>query len=180
MDNQALYLTLLQKFAASQADAPRQIEAALAAGDNPTAERIAHTLTGLAGTIGAQALQDQADALEDAVHTGGDAAAALPGVKAALSALIAALQAVVPAPGEAAVAPSAGATVQRDVLTAPLLSLLQAGDADAQLLFAEHEAGYAAVFGAHFKAVQGAIADFAFDEALALVSEALKESPDPT
>ena len=65
------------------------------------------------------------------------------------------------------------------MLIAPLLTLLQAGDADAQSLFAEHEAGYAAVFGKHFKDVQGAIADFAFDEALALVNEALEGSPDP-
>ncbi|MEI6721428.1 MAG: response regulator, partial [Betaproteobacteria bacterium] len=50
MGKQARYVSLLRDFVATQADAPARIEAALAASDPATAERMAHTLKGLAGT----------------------------------------------------------------------------------------------------------------------------------
>jgi two-component system sensor histidine kinase/response regulator len=173
MGKEARYVALLREFAATQADAPVRAEAALAAHDRAAAERIAHTLKGLAGTIGADALQAQANTLEEAVRTGGDAAAALPGVQAALGKLLAALQAVLPAQTEAAPAAQAASTMtqaERDALIAQLLALLQADDPKAQKLLAEHEAVYAQAFGAQFKAIKSAIADFALDEALDIVT----------
>jgi len=177
MGKQARYVALLREFAATQADAPVRAEAALAAHDPAAAERIAHTLKGLAGTIGADALQAQANTLEEAVRTGGDAAAALPGVQAALGKLLTALQAVLPAQTEAAPAAQAASTMtqaERDALIAQLLALLQADDPKAQKLLAEHEAVFAQAFGAQFKAIKSAITDFALDEALDIVT-ALKE-----
>jgi two-component system sensor histidine kinase/response regulator len=158
--------------------------AALAGHDSAAAERIAHTLKGLAGTIGADALQAQAHTLEEAVRTGGDAAAALPGVQAALGGLLATLQAVLPAPEQAAQAAGAAAhpaatvtPAQRAALITELLALLQADDPRAQKLLTEHEAVFAAAFGARFEALQSAIADFALDEALEIANLALGDSP---
>lgn len=54
---EALYLTTLQMFMAGQATAATEIAAALDAQDWETAERLAHTLRGLSGTIGAAELQ---------------------------------------------------------------------------------------------------------------------------
>ncbi len=53
----ALYLTMLRMFASGQARAATDIIAALDGHDWETAERLAHTLRGLAGTIGATELQ---------------------------------------------------------------------------------------------------------------------------
>ena len=170
MGKQARYLALLREFATTQGDAPERIAQALAAHDPAAAERIAHTLKGLAGTIGADALQAQANTLEEAVRTGGDAAAALPGVKAALGSLLATLQAVLPAQAEAAQPVATLDPAERDALIAQLLALLQADDPKAQKLLAEHEAVFAQAYGAQFKAIKSAIADYALDEALDIVT----------
>ncbi|MGL4205323.1 MAG: response regulator [Aeromonadaceae bacterium] len=70
MGNHTLYRRLLRKFAASQADFAARFTAALRAGDPATAMRCAHTLKGLAGNIGAQAVQDAAGELELACKQG--------------------------------------------------------------------------------------------------------------
>jgi HPt (histidine-containing phosphotransfer) domain-containing protein len=62
--NRHLYRNLLLKFRKSQADAAAEICQALAAGDRPRAERIAHTIRGIAGSIGAKELEAAAAALE--------------------------------------------------------------------------------------------------------------------
>jgi CheY-like chemotaxis protein len=58
------YLKLLNKFADNQADAIKQIRAALSDGDSELSVRLAHTLKGVGGAIGATALQEAAGKLE--------------------------------------------------------------------------------------------------------------------
>ena len=65
---------------------------------------------------------------------------------------------------------------ERDALIARLLALLQADDPKAQKLLVEHGSLFAAAFGAQFKAIKSAIADFALDEALEMANSALNES----
>lgn len=65
MGRSALYLSLLRKFPGSQGDAVARIRDALNADDWSTAERLAHTLKGVAGTIGANALQALADDINE-------------------------------------------------------------------------------------------------------------------
>ena len=62
--NHALYRDLLLKFRQSQARAAQDIRDALAARDRARSERIAHTVKGIAGTIGAKELQTAAGSLE--------------------------------------------------------------------------------------------------------------------
>ena len=109
------------------------------------------------------------------MRTGGDAAAALPGVKAALGSLLATLQAVLPAQAEAAQPVVTLDPAERDALLAQLLALLQADDPKAQKLLAEHEAVFAQAYGAQFKAIKSAIADYALDEALEIVTSAIND-----
>lgn len=71
---EALYLRLLQRFVSDHADSLLRVAAAQAAGDATTAERIAHTLKGVAAQIGAQALSERAQALEQALREGAPAA----------------------------------------------------------------------------------------------------------
>jgi two-component system sensor histidine kinase/response regulator len=59
-----LYRELLQKFIASQSDVPAGVRTATAAGDWALAERIAHTLKGVSGNIGANDVSACAAALQ--------------------------------------------------------------------------------------------------------------------
>ncbi|HEX5364878.1 MAG TPA: PAS domain S-box protein [Gallionella sp.] len=64
----SLYLSMLRKFVAGQKDFAAEMVKALEAGDRETAERLAHTLKGVAGNIGASAIQAQAAQLESALR----------------------------------------------------------------------------------------------------------------
>jgi CheY-like chemotaxis protein len=62
--NRKLYLKLLRQFVDQQGPAVGQITEALAKGDVALAERLAHTLKGVAGNIGAKPIQSVAGDLE--------------------------------------------------------------------------------------------------------------------
>ena len=64
LNDAELYTRLLRSFLASYGTFPDQFAQALTAHDLPMATRLAHTLRGSAGTIGATALTDAAHALE--------------------------------------------------------------------------------------------------------------------
>jgi signal transduction histidine kinase len=63
-----LYLSLLRKFEAGQKSAVAEILKTLEADDWHTAERLAHTLKGVSGNIGACGLQQLAESLETAIR----------------------------------------------------------------------------------------------------------------
>jgi two-component system, sensor histidine kinase and response regulator len=66
--NSRLYRDLLIKFAAKHSDAGLQISDALHIGDRSTAERIAHTVKGVAANIGIKPVQFAAEKLEKAIR----------------------------------------------------------------------------------------------------------------
>lgn len=70
MGNETFYLQVLHKFSENQKNAVSGIKEALEAGDSETAVRLAHTLKGLCGSIGAQALQAMAQELEYRIRDG--------------------------------------------------------------------------------------------------------------
>jgi HPt (histidine-containing phosphotransfer) domain-containing protein len=67
--NVALYYSLIEKFKANE-HVVLKIREAMAAGDLKTAERLAHTLRGIAGTLGAESLQSEAEQLENKFKNG--------------------------------------------------------------------------------------------------------------
>ncbi|MGL5509731.1 MAG: response regulator, partial [Microcoleaceae cyanobacterium] len=67
LGKKSLYLSMLRKFVSGQKDFGNQVKQALIAGDRKQAERIAHTLRGVAGNIGATEIQAVASALESAI-----------------------------------------------------------------------------------------------------------------
>lgn len=90
--NVAAYHGVLEKFRCNQASAIADIRAALEGGDRETAERLAHTLKGVSGALGAGGLQAQAGELEAAIREGrADMAALLPPLELALNGLFAAI-----------------------------------------------------------------------------------------
>jgi two-component system sensor histidine kinase/response regulator len=97
MRKETLYLALLKRFAETQADAVTRIRAARALGDAATAERVAHTLKGLAGMIGATEVQALAERAEEALHGGTPPEAALAALEERLSRLARALREQLPA-----------------------------------------------------------------------------------
>jgi PAS domain S-box-containing protein len=70
--NESLYRRILRRFVATQSEAPDGIRQALLEGDEETAVRMAHTLKGLAGTVGADDLRRRAEELEAALREGDD------------------------------------------------------------------------------------------------------------
>src|SRR5262249_33754032 len=60
-------------FVERQADAPVRITEALRAGDLATAERMAHTVSGVAGNLGAGPVHTSASVLAQAIRSGADA-----------------------------------------------------------------------------------------------------------
>lgn len=65
-----LYFSLLDQFRIKQRNFATSVREALAAKDPDTAERLAHTLRGIAGTLGAETLQDFAALLESCIKKG--------------------------------------------------------------------------------------------------------------
>jgi HPt (histidine-containing phosphotransfer) domain-containing protein len=66
--NQRLYKDLLMRFGVEQCDVSAQISAALERGDPKLAERIAHTVKGVAGNLGIGKIFSSAGSLEKAIH----------------------------------------------------------------------------------------------------------------
>ena len=108
--NKRLYRSLLEQFAAKQADAAAQIAEALRSGDRALAERLAHTVKGVAGNIGIGKVQETAGKVEKAIREGD---ASVPALLAELeSALGPQVQAIRSALGEAAPAAAPAARLQ--------------------------------------------------------------------
>ncbi len=70
MGKKPLYVAMLRKYVAGQSPCIRNIRDALDAGDRATAQRLAHTLKGVSGTIGATQIPALADAVEHAIRDG--------------------------------------------------------------------------------------------------------------
>jgi PAS domain S-box-containing protein len=66
------YIKLLNKFVENQAGAVTEISRSLESGERDVAERVAHTLKGVSGSIGATELQTLAAGMEAAIKQGAD------------------------------------------------------------------------------------------------------------
>lgn len=69
MGNRTLYFELLKRFCDGQKDTACRISEALTAGDFLLAERLAHTLKGVAANIGVRDVRDAAEKVEKAINT---------------------------------------------------------------------------------------------------------------
>ena len=70
LGNKRLYMDLLRRFSEGQSGAAQRIRSALDAGDRDLAERVAHTLKGVSGNIGAAEAQAAAAEIEVAIGEG--------------------------------------------------------------------------------------------------------------
>jgi two-component system, sensor histidine kinase and response regulator len=173
-----LYLTLLQKFAHQHAHAIDEVEDAMGALDWRRAERVAHTLKGVAGNIGASALEAAAGALEAAIHQRQPYAMiklALVQPRHLLKSLVAQLQQKLPAArdldGAGAYAPAQVAAVCQE-----LARLLAEQDFDASELFDQNLDLLALALGPRFHELRVTIDGFKFDAALLILQGACHDN----
>ncbi|MCX6926627.1 MAG: response regulator, partial [Verrucomicrobia bacterium] len=184
--NQKLYLKLLRQFAEQQGPSVEQITGALAQGDNALAERLAHTLKGVAGNIGAKPVQVAAGALERLIRD----RAAPAEVETAKSRVAAALDPLV-AQMNRAFASSVPDSPALVAASLPRVDPAQAQAAATQLakLLFEFDPGGAEFIEANQAALRSLFTDgtwvsfeklvqnYAFGEAQAQLEQALKSLP---
>jgi two-component system sensor histidine kinase/response regulator len=182
MGNRKLYVKLLRQFVEQQGPAPEQIAAAVAKGETSVAERLAHTLKGVAGGIGAKAVQAEAATLEKMIREGAaadDVETARRRVAAVLDPLVAALRSGLQAPAAdiaASATPEPIDPAKIRVAVGQLMSLLSDSDAGCGDFVDENRALLQAVlpepqWSEFEKLIQG----YALGEARALLGAALEE-----
>ncbi|WP_326543235.1 hybrid sensor histidine kinase/response regulator [Pseudorhodoferax sp.] len=167
---QAFYRAMLGKFVGNQKTAMADIAAAAERGDWVAAERLAHTLKGLAGNLGATPLQTHAGALEAAIRAAPPRVAfgaALADTRAVFDALLQALQAwwsasAADAPSVAAAAPDPAAV---DAVLRRLQQSLSDNDASALEIVQQHAALLRASLGERYERVVQCIEQFDFEDA---------------
>ncbi|MBS0346429.1 MAG: response regulator [Proteobacteria bacterium] len=166
----ARYLSLLRQLSRSQADCPQRIDAALAAGDAATAERLAHTLRGAAANLGATALQEAAAAVESALRAGSASDAARRTLHVEMETMQALLAHALPPEEEA----SEGRQLddaEFEVALRELAQLIEAADGSAPARFRQIRADLAARLGSETAGeIAGALQAYDYDQALACLS----------
>ncbi|MBQ4675012.1 response regulator [Aeromonas hydrophila] len=179
MHNWEWYRDLLQRFAHQGSQPMESLLAALQANDREEAHRQAHTLKGIAATLGAGSLQEVSARLESALARGDDAASLLPLAELGLQQqqqLAAGLLTQLPAPA----APGLPEATPAEL--APLLhqltGLLLEDDAEAFILFQRNQARLAPLLGEAAPAMHDAMTRFRFADALAHLQQVRALRPD--
>ncbi|MEI7841765.1 MAG: response regulator [Gallionellaceae bacterium] len=176
LGNRTLYLSLLQKFADTEADAVNRIQQALAAQDWSTAERAAHTLKGLSGNIGATELQATAEQLEQSIkkHLSTEIIREqLNGLNDKLLALLGELRTQLYQADQQVAANLEIDAAHLAEVTQQLMHLLADDNADAADYLDAHSELLRQAFPERIKAIKNAIALFDFQLGLTALQEAV-------
>ncbi len=179
--NRKLYLKLLRQFVEQQGPALEQISDGLAKGATTLAERLAHTLKGVAGNIGAKGVQAAAGVLEKRIREkagSADLDAAKQHVAAVLGPLIGQLSSACGSPAAEAVAAQRPAVVVDPVKTreaaARLTGLLSEFDPGAGDFIEENSTVLQPLFpGAHWGEFEKLVQGYGFAAAQAQLEMAL-------
>jgi CheY-like chemotaxis protein len=186
------YRSLLQKFVDRQAHAGYQIEQALSATQWERARRLAHTLKGVAGTLGALRLQTMAEAMEQAIVAGQaravDPASLLSQVRALDECLLLLIQQLTLAlgPVRSLAARSAKETAQEDPqdpdvpladIARDLSHLFSQGEFGAVALLDHHSRRLRTAMGPDFERLERAVQEFDFGRALMILRETIRSAP---
>jgi two-component system sensor histidine kinase/response regulator len=186
--NRNLYLKLLRQFQEQQGPVIGQISAALAQGDVALAERLAHTLKGVAGNIGARGVHAAAGVWEKLIREGAGAEeveSAKQKVAAALEPLLAQLRAALkstvaenPAQPNAPVRSDPAQSRAAATQLTRLLSEFDPGAAD--FIEANREALYPLFPGEAWPQFEKLVQSYAFADAQAQLDQALANLPAST
>ena len=174
----ATYERLLRRFAEERGGDVVALRREWTAGRHEDARRIAHTLKGLAGTLGAAAVQDASAAVEAALKDAcpkEDIEALLNNLEQASGQLITAVRAALPAPVAPAAVEIDWAQTRR--IVAELDALLEADEMGATTLFRTHAGLLRMVFPQHAAHFEAELNAFRFQHALLILRVAAKEVP---
>ena len=170
-----LYFATLRKFCKQQENIGETIRLALDAGDWETAQRQAHTLKGVAGSIGASTLTSQAAALEKILAERMPRANVDEGISvidAELGELIAAVRAKLPAPANAALPSAADGTAAATELE----RLLSESNPEAMAWLDRNSLALKGILpAARLAEIEAAVHAFDLEDALRLLRETRKE-----
>jgi HPt (histidine-containing phosphotransfer) domain-containing protein len=175
--NERLYRELLVKFASKNGDVDVQISGALLSGDRKMAERIAHTVKGVAGNLGIKRIQFAAEKLEKAIR---DDDVAVPAILQDFTSLLRPqIEALVQALGTSAPEDDSKGTFDRVAAAREagrLRSLLEASDGDSGETFRSLQSILASkVAKTKLDALGKDISDFDFAGALIKLDDIAKE-----
>jgi two-component system sensor histidine kinase/response regulator len=168
MGDAALFARVLARFRKEYRHAAGSIRDALAAGDTPLALRLAHTLKGAAGMIGAVPLREEAHALEQALRTGdGDPGRGVMRLERALARVLRELDTMDGVPQAASSSRPPPVQDQGTRVSAQLRTLLENGDGEAVDLVQDAAASLAKELGEEcYRHIAAAIEVFDFEGAL--------------
>jgi signal transduction histidine kinase/DNA-binding response OmpR family regulator/HPt (histidine-containing phosphotransfer) domain-containing protein/HAMP domain-containing protein len=179
--NRKLYLRLLGDFVEQQGPAAERIAAALSSGSAALAERLAHTLRGVAGNIGATEVHAAAGVVEKLIRdraAAADVSTATERIAAVLAPLITDLRAALGAAAEppAAATPGAPASAEASrAAAARLTAMLAELDPGAADFVEENRAALSALFPAtQWPAFEKLVQDYAFADAQARLEQAVR------
>ena len=185
---------LLQQFVDRQAHVCDEIEQALGAAHWERAQRLAHTLKALAGTLGALQLQTLAEALEGAIVEARAGTADLASLRHQVQALDECLLLLIQqlslalGPARSWVARSANEADQQSAeaddvpladVARELSRLFAQGEFSAVALLASHNRQLRLAMGPEFDRLERAVQDFDFGRALLILGDSMK-TPTPT
>jgi two-component system sensor histidine kinase/response regulator len=178
--NTKLYLKLLRQFVLQEADAGARISACLSSGDRGTAERLAHTVKGVAGSLGAGAVQAAGGVLEKAIGEGADTERCAPLCDALAHELTTLIARLGPAYAAAPVAVASAPAAPFDPVTGRpiverMLERLANFDADAADDLDTHRDVFRALLGDEgFTAFEGHVQGYALGDAHDALVEAMR------
>jgi two-component system sensor histidine kinase/response regulator len=184
LGKQSLYLSMLRKFVSGQKNIVSEIHKALESGSWESAERLAHTLKGVAGNIGATHLPQLAQALETTIrerHPRIDIDAQLDELASPLEQLIVQLERQLPP-----MLVKTAVTVDLKKLAGicdTLESLLIEDNAEAVDLLEANADLFSTAFPLHYRQIEAGIRSCRFEDSLAALRLATKaaaiHSPTP-
>jgi two-component system sensor histidine kinase/response regulator len=184
--NRKLYLKLLGQFIEQQGPTLEEITSALAKGDAALAERLAHTLKGVAGNIGAKAVQAAAGTLEKLIRdraANAELEAGKNQVAAALGPLLGNLRTTLNPPtatdvqAQDTVSPPVDATQSRETAT-HMTRLLSEFDSGAVDFLETNQAALRALFKSEtWPEFQKLVQSYSFADAQAQLEQACKQLP---
>jgi two-component system, sensor histidine kinase and response regulator len=178
--NRVLYTKLLRQFIDQHALTVEQVTDALAKGDAALAERLAHTLKGVAGNIGAAQVQSAAGALEKAIRARAPATnvdAAQRHLAGALHPLVTQLQAVLPSVSDSPTPPtsSPSSPAESREAAAHLIALLAELDPGAADYIEANQAALRPLFdGSEWREFEARVQAYGFADAQAQLEHALQ------
>ncbi len=172
-----IYLSLLRRFVSGQKSAFPAFEEALARDDRDAAERLIHTLKGVAGNIGATALQESAALLETALRERKrDAPIGELAAKTAmlLADLVGRLETALPAESEAGTAIPDGSDLR--AILGDLARMLADDDGESPAFFSRHAEAIRKAFPGLAEGIEKALRNYDFEEALDILRSVSRES----